>query len=119
MNSGLGAARSRGRHWQIQDLDPLAIGAARAQGDDPAVLAEADAAHDHLDPENGRAERHREVLLDHGEQAGQLLVLGVGIDSGLIDQGPKLGPAQNTHGATLAATEVTSPRVARTSPAGA
>ena len=70
--------------------------------DHAPVLGQIDTDHAHLDAENSRGERHGKALLDHREEAGELLILAVGVDGGLFDQRLQRGWVPGAHGLTVA-----------------
>jgi hypothetical protein len=98
------------------DPDRLPTAVSRAQRHDPTVRREVDAAHNHIDSEDCRGERHSQVLLQHREQAGQLLVVAVGIDGGFIDHGVEFRPAQRTHGTTVTVSKAVTTRLPEPGP---
>jgi hypothetical protein len=67
----------------------------------PTVRREVDAADNHLDSEDCGGEQHGQILFHHREQAGQLLVLVVGVDGGFINHGVEFRLTQRTHGTTV------------------
>jgi hypothetical protein len=62
------------RQRQVQNSDVLSDRPPDAACDHAPVLCQIDTDHAHLDAENSRAERHGKALLDHREEAGDLLI---------------------------------------------
>ncbi len=75
-----GARRRWCREGQREDGDSLTDPAPAADGHDLLRLAEVDPLHDHWDTENHRLEREPQILLQHRQETGSLLILAVGID---------------------------------------
>ncbi|MCW2883962.1 MAG: hypothetical protein JWL58_824 [Streptosporangiaceae bacterium] len=70
----------------------LPIPPVRADRHDPAARHQVDLLDRHLDTQDRRLERHRQVVADHDVEARELFVLVVGIDRRLV-------PLQNSAGA--------------------
>jgi len=80
------------RHQQVEDRDRLLDAVTSTDRDDLVAHREVHAGDGDGHPEHGGVERKHEVLLDHREQAGDLLLLVVAVDGGLLDQHVKLSP---------------------------
>jgi hypothetical protein len=51
----------------------------------------------HLNAQDGGLERDGQMLLDHDVEAGELLVLVVGVHNGLLSQGVQFSVAASSH----------------------
>src|SRR5579859_2896238 len=89
----------RGGLWQRQaeDGDGLAGSVPMADRHDPASLILVNLLHHHRHTQQRRLEGELEVVLDHGEQSDQLLLITVCIDRGLLYEGLQSGPAGPSH----------------------
>jgi hypothetical protein len=82
----LGAVRHGPRQWQIEDRDSLAQATARADRNNLPIVGELDFIDRNANTKNLGGEWHREMLLEHGEQACSLLLFTIRIDKGLFDE---------------------------------
>lgn len=70
--------RRRHRQQKIKDRDGPPLPATATDGHDLGAAGQVDVLNSHVDPEDLRLERNREVFDEHRMQAGDLLVLVVG-----------------------------------------
>src|ERR1035437_5243069 len=75
----------RVRQREVEDWDALPLPISGTDRHDLAVGGYVHTLDGHAETQDQRLERHREVILEHGEQAGDLLVFVVTVNRGLVD----------------------------------
>ena len=98
----LSSVRRRAGQRQLQDGDDLTCTPSAADSHD-VVATQIDAIDRDVNTEDAGGEGTGKIIFDHGVQAGELFLIVVTVDGGLLNERVKLDAASLLHGMRLAA----------------